>query len=650
MSTDTTTYRFGVYEVRPRTRELYKEGRKLKLRPQAYQVLLALVEHAGDVVTREQLRDRVWSSDTFVDFEHGLNTAIKELRATLNDSATEPRYIETLPKLGYRMVAAVEKEVKEVAAIKDQKEGRGRRVAGAEAPAARTEAEGAARKFNWAWVVTGVLALIAIVIGGARMQKRGMQPGGAPGSSVVAVLPFENLTGDAEQEYFSDGLTEEMIARLGRIDPEHLEVIARTSVMHYKHTQEAMEQISRELGVQYVLEGSVRRDAEKVRVNAELIRTKDQKKLWSNQYDRELSSLLKLQGEIAQTTAEEIAETLNSAKPRNARDQASAHGEEYEAYDLYLRGLYFWNKRTTEGFEKAIGYFQEAIAKDPGYAPAYAGLANSYSLLTGYSISPGTRYMEKARAAAKRALELDGNLPEAHTAKALVLQNYDWNWQEAEKEFRRAIELNPNYATAHHWYAEHLGFRGRFDEAFAESEKARRLDPLSLIIASDYGALLYYARRYEEAEAEFRKVLEMDANFPRGQMIMDVHVAQGRLQEAEKELEARRKISGEGVWYWRELSWLNLTIGDREKTRRALARLEELRRNEAVDPMVMVIPEWEAGEKEKAFEWLEKAYKEHSNLMTTLKVDPEYDTMRGEARFGEMVKRVGLADETEVRK
>jgi TolB-like protein len=280
------------------------------------------------------------------------------------------------------------------------------------------------------------------------------------GRVMLAVLPFRNLTGDAGQEYFSDGLTEEMIAQLGLLDPEHFGVIARTSVMHYKSTQENAEQIGRELGVQYVLEGSVRRDAEQVRITAQLIRAGDQTRLWTKEFDREVQSLLAVQSEIALETAEGIQQTLGAKKPIAPMVAMAMSREGYEAYDQYLKGLYFLNKRTPAGFEQATACFQEAIKKNPKYAPAYAGLANTYTLLSGYSLSPASKYMPLARGAALRAVELNDKLPEAHTALALVVQNYDWDWQTAEKEFKRSIELNPNYATAHHWYAEHLDSGG----------------------------------------------------------------------------------------------------------------------------------------------------------------------------------------------
>ena len=286
---------------------------------------------------------------------------------------------------------------------------------------------------------------------------------------MLAVLPFENLTGDPAQEYLSDGLTEEMIAQLGHLDPEHLGVIARTSVMHYKHTTEAAGQIGRELGVQYVLEGSLRREADRVRITAQLVQMKDQTHIWSRQYDRELKSLLALQGEIAQETADEIQLRLGQGHKLRAADRKLASLTSYETYDLYLKGRYFWNKRTKDGFQQAADYFQQSIASDPNYARAYAGLADSYALMSSWSFVPQTEAIPKARAAALRAMQLDDSLAEAHTSLALIAENYDYDWQTAEKEYRRAIQLDPQYATAHQWYAECLSFQGRFPEALRKA-------------------------------------------------------------------------------------------------------------------------------------------------------------------------------------
>ena len=667
-------YRFGPYELRTRTHEVYKNGEKLKLRPQAFQILHALVERSGDVVTREELRRRLWPAETFVDFEHGLNTAIKELRGLLNDSASEPRYIETLPKLGYRIIApvtAVEAvfrapfgdavDAKSRAAEIEEPQGRqfpDHVGINSHRPLQRQEEKHRSKDrqlqehggvppplHQWRWGIAAAVGVIVIVgvaiyVQWSRSRARVQAPSTR---AMLAVLPFENLTGDAGQEYFSDGLTEEMIGQLGRLDSQRLGVIARTSVMHYKHTQDPLSQIGRELGVQYVLEGSVRRDSDKVRISAQLIQVRDQTHIWSRQYDRELGSLLTLQGEIAREAAGEIQIALGTPQSMQvALQNPSASTANSEAHDLYLKGLYFWNKRTVENFEQAVEYFRRATDRDPNYAPAYSGLADSYSLLTGYAMLPGNKYMPRARAAALRALELDQNLAEAHTALALVVQNYDYDWQTSEKEFRWAIELNPNYVTAHHWYAEHLMWMGRFDEALQESEKARQLDPLSLIIAADYGDILYNARQYDQAIAQLRAVREMDPNFPRATIILGPYIQKGMFKEALALVKPAPPSSPVEPWYLAAMASIYGRAGQRDEALRVLKRLEELNLREPLPLTVLVSAYLSVGDQERALTYLEKEYAERCNALTTLKVDPEYDPLRSDPRFQALLRRMNF--------
>jgi len=461
----------------------------------------------------------------------------------------------------------------------------------------------------------------------------------------VAVLPFENLTGDAAQDYFSDGLTEEMIAQLGRLDPQRMGVIARTSVMHYKQQKAQLAQIGRELGVQYVLEGSVRRDSARVRITAQLVQMKDQTSVWSRQYDRELSSLLALQDELAREIADEIERTLGNGRKRITLDRKPVTSpNSYEAYDLYLEGRYFWNKRTKDGFERAAGYFQQAIAKDPNYARAYAGLADTLALMSTWTIVPQNEFMPKARAAALRALELDDSLGEAHASLALIAENYDYDWQRAEKEFQQAIELNPEYATTRQWYAEYLSWQGRFDEALAESERARQLDPLSLIIATDHGAILYFARQYDRASTQFRAVLDMDPGFVRARSLLAlVYVQQGKFAEAMDALERQPKPDESSLtWAWK--AYVYGHWGRAAEAQHALARVEELARHSQADPTPPLLFAYLGlDRKDQAIALLQKAYSEHSNALVGIKVAPYYDPLRSDPRFQELLRRVNLA-------
>ena len=472
--------------------------------------------------------------------------------------------------------------------------------------------------------------------------SRPVPPRPSAGRPMLAVLPFQNLTGDPGQDYLSDGLTDELISRLGSLDPQGLGVIARTSVMHYRNAHTGLDQIGRELGVQYVLEGTLRRDEGRVRVSAQLIQLSDQTHMWARQYDREPISLLTLQTEIAHAVADEIQLTLGGRRSsRPSRPVPPPVSD--EAYDLYLRGQYFWNMRTTQGLRQAIDYFGRAIALDPEFARAHAGLASSYALLGGYSGEPQIEFMSKARAASLRALELDPSLAEAEVALALIVQNFDWDWRGAEKRFLRAIESNPNYATAHHWYAEHLTLRGRFEEALAEASRAQHLDPFSLIISADKAMIFYYSRQYERAIASLNAVLAMDPGLARTHMVRYAYVETGRFEEALADIESYRSVES-SPWHWSSLAYVYGRAGRRRESEHALAQLLEVNRLQATDPATISWAYLGLGEKEEAVVWLERAYAQHSNVLATLGVEPGYDPLRGDPRFQALMRRVGLAE------
>jgi len=616
------------------------------------EVLLLLLEERGQLVTREQIVERIWGKDAFRDTDNSINGAIRKIRQVLKDDPEQPRFIQTVTGKGYRFIAPiVENSLEQItttlAPTKPIIDGTPKLESATFSPSqSYSDDIPTTTKSNrrlWSVLVGISIVLIAGLSAYFAWVHSRIHPQLASGRLMLAVLPFENLTGDAGQEYFSDGMTEEMITQLGRLDPQHLGIIARTSVMHYKHSPEQLQHIGHELGVQYVLEGSVRRDSDKVRITAQLIQMKDQTHLWARQYDRELSNLLVLQAEIAQDIADEIQTALVDHKPIPPIVQPTLSPQAYEAYNLYLKGQYFWNKRTVAGFHEALGYFQQALAKDPTYARAYAGLADAYALIGSYSGNPPAEAMSKARAAALQALQLDDNLPEAHAALALIVQNYDYDWQTAEKEFKRAIELNPNYATAHHWYAEHLTWRGRFDEALRENELARELDPLSLIIATDTGATLYFSRQYDRAIQQFTTVREMDPDFPRAAMIASAYIQKGMFVEA-LATSSKRGSTGD-QWYWAERAYLCGRAGQHREAESALKKLLDLNRRESVDPMLIVPAYIGIGNNDQGIAWLEKAYVQHSNGLTALKVDPIYDPLRNDPRFQTLMRCVGLVND-----
>jgi TolB-like protein/DNA-binding winged helix-turn-helix (wHTH) protein len=643
--------RFEPFELRTETRELYKRGIRLKLRPQAYQVLLLLAECAGEVVSREQLRERLWPQETYVDFEHGLNTAVKELRAVLNDSVAQPKFIQTLPRLGYRLMVPVTTQQPQVAAppepVVSEQAAAGARATASEilapsipvAPASKSP-----RRLRGLWWIPATAALLIVftLLWGWPNRWRKVKLSASPDSRrMLAVLPFENLTGDPAQDYFSDGLTEEMIAQLGRLDPAHLGVIGRNSVMRYKINHEDTAAIGRELGVSYLLEGSVRRDSEKVRITAELIQINDRSSIWSREYDRQLHDILAVQSEIAQEIAGEIHLTLNASQGNIIHAQPATPGSQ-EAYDLYLRGLYFWNKRTTPDIERAIDYFEQATKKDPTSASAYAALADASTLVSGYAGAPPKDLIAKARAAAHRAVELDDHLAEAHVSLAVVAQDFDWDWKTAESEYRRAIALNPNYATAHHWYAEYLTLMGRFDESRVEMERARQLDPLSLIIASDNAVFLYYARQYDASIRQFREVIDMEPNYPRAAPLSFAYLEKGMDAEAYALVIRGKQTSDNSPWAWANGAYVNGRLGKMADARSEIDSLIRLNQQEPVDPIVFVTAYIGVNDHDQALTWLQKAHDAHSVSLTALKVNPAYDPLRGDSRFQQVLRQMNF--------
>jgi TolB-like protein/DNA-binding winged helix-turn-helix (wHTH) protein len=649
------------YELDVRAYELRLDGRALRLPRIPMEVLRLLLEQRGNLVTRDEIIERIWGREVFVDTDNSINAAVRKIRQVLKDDADEPRFIQTVPAKGYRFVAVVTEvglthgnssASGETAAEGDGMGGQEDVVpdqigsaqaslaAVSESPADTTDENGRRLRI-WAISTMVFLAMAAIGIYAGWFRRPVSVP--PPTRVLLAVLPFANLTGDPGQEYLSDGLTEEMITELGRLDPEHLGVIGRTSVMLYKQNPKPLDQIGRELGVQYVLEGSVRRDSGNIRITAQLIQVKDQTHVWARQYDRELKNLLAVQAEIAQEVTDEITLTLGDRRAATAASHSTVMHPptSYEAYDLYLEGRYFWNKRSKEGFKRAADYFQRAIAKDPNYAQAYAGLADTFGLMSTWYMGPQAEFMPKARAAALKALALDETLAEAHTSLALIAENYDYDWGTAEKEFRRAIQLNPEYPTAHQWYAESLAWQGRFDEASAESERARQLDPMSLIISSDYSKILYYSRQYERAITQSLAVSAMDSSFVNG-IVYAAHIQQGKFAEALTEIP---DSEGEPrVWAMR--AYVYGRWHQEKQLQHALAKFEQsankLGFSRTSVSLMAYAGSSEDVEKNKVVALLQEAYLERSPTLTQIKVDPLYDPLRSDPRFQELLQKVGL--------
>src|SRR5580698_673807 len=551
--------RFGVFELDLRSGELQKQGRKIRLEGQPVDVLICLLENPGELVTREELHRKLWPADTFVNFEHGLNAAVKRLRQALNDSAGNPRFVETLPRRGYRFIApiqtvAVSGEVSGVNPVNDLAAVAGTPVtlAPLEARQDPTEAKDdepvdlsgesvvlanrrPKRAWNWKW--SGVALFVVLGAGAAWILRPASHPPQVIRS--LAVLPLENLSGDASQDYFSDGVTDELITELGQIG--ELRVISRTSVMTYKGANKSLPQIARDLNVDAVVEGAVLRSGKQVRITAQLILAAADKHLWAKSYEGDLKDAFALQKQVARSIAEQIRIELTPHEQAVLKNVTSMNPEAYEAW---LKGRYFWNKRTGEGIKEAIDYFNQAVEKDPKYAAAYAGLTDAYALAGDWKygiLAPRDAY-PKARAAATKALELDSSFGEAHISLAFCLDAYDWNWESAGREFTRGIELSPGYATGHHWYGWHLAALGRHGDAIAELEKAESLDPLSLIISADLAEELLIAHRYDEAIKQSRMTMNMDpffalAHYVLGQAFMQKHMYNEAIAELRKAID-----------------------------------------------------------------------------------------------------------------
>lgn len=615
--------RFGVFEVDLRAGELRKGGSRIKLQEQPFQVLAMLLERPGETVTREELRQRLWPAETFVDFDHGVNKAVNRIRDALGDSATSPRFVETVARRGYRFIADV--AVADVLGGVDETP-----VAAVAAPTPPANE----RRWN-PWMITAVALALTTLLVVAVILSRATQP--APIRS-LAVLPLENLSGDDSQEYFADGMTDQLIATLGQIGA--LRVISRTSVMPYKRVRKPLPQIARELNVDAIIEGTVLRSGGRVRITAQLIEARRDAHVWSDSYDGDLRDTLTLQNAVARAIADQIRINLDAHE-----DAALRQGKvvDVAAYESYLEGRYFWNKRTGTDLQKAVEYFNRAIERAPTFAPAYSGLADTYALLGDweYGVLAPKEALPRARAAAVQALQLDNTLAEAHTSLAFCLDAFDWDLKSAEQEFRRSIELNPGYATAHHWYAWHLAASGRNDEAIVELKKARSLDPLSLIINADLAELLLIAHLTAESIEQSRKTIEMDAHFALAHNQLGVAYLQARrLDEAIAELQQAADLSEGSPTCIANLARAFAASGRRQQAERLLGELKQRSRAAYSNASEIAVVYAALGNSDQAMTWLETAYKERFNPSVLLR--PGFDSLRGDRRFQDLEHRVGL--------
>jgi TolB-like protein/DNA-binding winged helix-turn-helix (wHTH) protein len=620
--------RFGEFELALKSGELRKNGSVIRLQPQPFKVLVFLASHAGQTVTRQELQDAVWGEGTFVDFEHGLNFCIKQIRTALGDHAQSPRLVETLPRRGYRFIAEVE--------MSKVENGSDLTVSNdvLELDLEKSVFVDAALKSIKSSARPSLIIVIALVLVVAGyFVWRSLNKADSPVSkTMIAVLPFENLSGEPLQDYYSDGMTEEMIAQLGRLHPQSLGVIARTSAMTYKGVNKDIAKIGRELNVDFVLEGSVRTESDRVRITAQLIQVSDQTHLWSESYDRATGDALKVQNEVAGRIANALAIRLLPDK-----GTASSHSESPEAVDAYLRGRYLWNKGDREGLSRSVAYFQQAIDNDPSYSAAFAGLADSYRLLgMRYAMLPAEAY-PKAKDAAVRAIELDPMNANAYVSLGSIKFRYEWRQEEAERDFLRAIEINPSLGLAHHDYAWFLIAMKRFDEGIDHMKLAQRLDPLSPLANSDVGWAYLMARRYDEAIEQIKRTLELEPAF--GSALACLERAYSLRGETGLALESLSRETGEDT--------ASVAEGDAGQMMKRLFRKRLDRRLAAMksgpsSPYNAATVCAAAGEHHQALGFLERALDERDPMLVAIGTDPAFDDLRNQPRFIAVQKRLGF--------
>ena len=594
--------RFGVFEFDVRALELRKAGRRIRVQQQPLQILALLLGRQGEVVTRDELRAALWPSDVYVDFDRGLNKAMVKLREALDDSANAPRFIETVPRIGYRFIAV---------------EGSKQAVAMPPKP-----------RYALLAVAAAVLA-----VAGASVWIAVRSPRATPIRSIV-VLPLENLSGDPSQEYFADGMTDEMTTALAQIG--QLRVISRASAMRYKTVRKSAPEIAKELNVEAVLAGSVSRSGNRVRITAQLIDALHDKHLWARSYDGEARDVLSLQDAVARDVAEKIRLNLS---PKEQARLTRRREVDPQAHEAYLAGLYYWSRRDAIALAKALQAFRRAVAIDPSYAPAYAGIAQCNLTLMYTGDIRGTDARPLVAAALDKALTLDAGSAEAHTALAGAKLHYEYDWTGAEQEYRRAVVLNPNYATAHVRYSQLLGAEGRTGEALAHAAEALAFDPLSISTITVWGQQLYRARRYDEAAASLERAVELEPNYGHAHWnLAFVYTAQKKFSQAIAEFQKVEQLKGNANVSG-GLGLAYAMAGDKARAKTILDQLVH-ETSRYVDPWSVALVYTGLGDRDQAFVWLQKAVDDRDAQVAFVNNEPAFDSLRSDPRFGTLLQRM----------
>lgn len=623
-------YSFEEFRVDAAKRLLFRGERRVPVAPKVFDTLLVLVENSGRVVEKDELMRLVWP-DTIVE-ENNLNQTISALRKALGEDPTQHRYIVTVPGRGYRFVGTVNGSPESAGSVGERQ---------GDQPDALASSSSSSPWRRGLAVPALAFALILAAVSVTYLAVRRHRP--ATDTSIgnirsLAVLPLDDLSHDPSQDYFAEGMTDELITELGQIAA--LRVISRTSVMQYRGTNKSLPQIARELNVDAVVEGTILRSGDHVRITAQLIRAPIDKHLWAQSYEGDLREVLALQEKVAKDIAEQVRAQLTpqeQAKLKNARPVNPA------AYEAYLRGNYFAEKRTAESLTKAIQCFEEAIRDDPNSAPAYAGLADVYVILSEYKSVPAREAHAKARVAATKAVELDDSLAEAHTELANLAGTEDYDWTGAEREFRRAIELNPGNAGAHYFHAMNLMSMGHWEEASAEIESARQLDPVSIIINANIGLVYYYARQSDRAIEAERKALELAPNTAFIYESLGLaYLQKGMYREAISHLQKAVDLSKGFPQYQAELAYGYEAEGNHPQAGRILVNLESRSRREYVSSYSLAVACVALGERDAALAQLRKAYEAREDLVAVLKIEPLFDSLHTDPRFQDLLRRIGL--------
>jgi TolB-like protein/DNA-binding winged helix-turn-helix (wHTH) protein/Tfp pilus assembly protein PilF len=619
---------------------LQRGERSLRLERLPMELLILLVDRRGELVSREEIAESLWGKDVFLDVDHSINVAVRKIRVALRDDFDNPRFVETVIGKGYRFAAAVTSD--------------GGSSSQAEAPPIPLTAQPVSqptllpepvvskdtmhRRVVLAGAAVIVVLALAFVLNRVRRDAKGITQ---PPIRSIAVLPLRNLSGDPTQEYLADGMTEALIGRLAAI--HDLRVISRTSVMRFKDTQLSVPEIARMLQVDAIVEGSVMREGNRMRVTAQLIRAAVDAHIWAGEYHREYRSILEVQEEVTRSIVEQIEVNLT---PEDRQRLASTHPVDPNAYENYLKGRYYFNQRTQDALNKSIASFQEAIATDSAYAPAYSGLAEAYAMLGFRGGFPSKDALARAKVAALKAIELDSDLAEPHACLAFIAETYEWDWATAEREYKRALELSPGDARTHNWYAGFLTYLRRFDDAISEAKRARYLDPLSLPINNALAGRLLAAGHYDEALKQVQETLELDSHFaPAHQTMGWVYLHSGKQDEAIREFQTALELSGtEDTDLQLDLGFAYAVSGRRDQATSILTHLKQLHDQGVVPSGSVAIMYGVLGASNQAFAWLEKAYEERDPQLTYLLAGRRFEPLRKDPRFELLVRNVGLPD------